>query len=185
MKHSYVFPADGFEEIEAVTPVDVLRRAGLDVKTVSISDSHVVTGAHGVKYTADMLMEEVTSEDIQWLILPGGMPGAENLYKCRRLCDMLRKHVAADGNVAAICAAPGVVLGQLGLLDGKEATCYPGFEGMLGEKCFHVPVPVVSARNVVTGNGPAAALSFSLAIVAATLGEGPAKEIASQMQYKK
>lgn len=185
MKHSFVFLADGFEEIEAVTPVDVMRRAGLDVKTVSITDSHVVTGAHGVKYTADMLISEVPSSDVQWLVLPGGMPGAENLYNCKALTDMLRRHAAEGGKIAAICASPGVVLGQLGLLDGKEATCYPGFEGMLGEKCFHVPVPVVSAENVVTGNGPAAALPFSLAIVAATLGEGHAKEIASQMQYPK
>lgn len=185
MKHSYVFLADGFEEIEAVTPVDVMRRAGLDVKTVSITDCHVVTGAHGVKYTADMLIGEVPSSDVQWLVLPGGMPGAENLYNCKALTDMLLKHAAEGGKIAAICASPGVVLGQLGLLDGKEATCYPGFESMLGEKCFHVPVPVVSAENVVTGNGPAAALPFSLAIVAATLGEGHAKEIASQMQMPK
>ena len=125
MKHSYVFLADGFEEIEAVTPVDVLRRAGLDVKTVSISDSHVVTGAHGVKYTADMLMEEVTSEDIQWLILPGGMPGAENLYKCRRLCDMLRKHVAADGNCARFAPPPEWCWVSLGCLTARRLPVIP------------------------------------------------------------
>lgn len=185
MKHSFVFLADGFEEIEAVTPVDVMRRAGLDVKTVSVSDKHVVTGAHGVKFTADMLLEDVDPIDMQWLVLPGGMPGAENLYNSGSLRKLLLDHAAAGGKIAAICASPGVVLGQLGLLDGKEATCYPGFEGLLGEKCFYVPVPVVSAENVVTGNGPAAALPFALAIVAATIGEGHAKEIASAMQMPK
>ena len=184
MKHSYVFLADGFEEIEAVTPIDVMRRAGLDVKTVSISNHSVVTGAHGVKYTADMLISEIEADEMLWLVLPGGMPGAENLYNCKALCELLIKHNAEGGKIAAICAAPAVVLGQLGLLAGKEATCYPGFESLFGDTCKHTPVSVAVTENIVTGNGPASALAFSYAIVAATLGESVAKDIASQMQYK-
>ena len=127
MKSSYLFLAPGFEEVEALTPVDVMRRAGIDVKTVSVTASRDVEGAHGVTVKADMTFDEADFSDCDWLVLPGGMPGATNLYECKPLCSLLLKHNAEGGHIAAICASPAVVLGGLGLLDGKEATCYPGF----------------------------------------------------------
>lgn len=127
MNTSYIFLAAGFEEIEALTVVDVMRRAGMDIKTVSITDSHTVIGAHGIPVTTDLLYDKTDFVTPEWLIIPGGMPGAENLSKFAPLNTLLINQ-SASGKIAAICAAPAVVLGPLGILDGKEATCYPGFE---------------------------------------------------------
>ena len=132
MRESYVFLADGFEEVEALTPVDVLRRAGMPVKTVSITSSLLVTGAHGVTVTADLIFNSTLFKDPAWLILPGGMPGASNLYDFDPLHGLLKNQFESKhGKIAAICASPAVVLGQMGLLKGREATCYPGFEDMM------------------------------------------------------
>ena len=127
MHRSFIFLAEGFEEIEAITPTDVLRRAGMDVKTVSITDRHQVTGAHGITVVADLTFDEANFENAEWLIIPGGLPGAENLHNFEPLNDLLRKQ-AVEGKIAAICASPAMVLAPLGLLDGKEATGYPGTE---------------------------------------------------------
>lgn len=183
MNKNYVFLAEGFEEIEAMTPVDVLRRAGLDVKMVSITDSRTVRGAHGVAVTADKLFTELDFSDANWLILPGGMPGAKNLYEFKPLQDVLIAHNSKKGNIAAICAAPAVVLGQLGILDGKYATCYPGFENYL-EKAMYRKDPVVSLNHVITANGPATALKFALAIIAAEIGYSAADDIGKQMMNR-
>lgn len=181
---SYVFLATGFEEIEAVTPVDVLRRAGMEVITVSVSENRNVTGAHGVTYVADVLMSETDFSDAQWLILPGGLPGATNLYDTPALRELLVKHAAAGGHVAAICASPAVVLAPLGLLDGKAATAYPGFEDALKAHGADArQAQAVVADNIITGNGPASSLPFALAIVAATCGEEKAREVAAGMLY--
>ncbi len=115
MHRSYIFLAEGFEEIEALTVVDVMRRAGMDVKTVAITSERVVTGAHGIPVTADLLFKEADFGGSEWLILPGGMPGSTNLAADEALCDLLKVH---KGKIAAICAAPGVVLAPLGLLEG-------------------------------------------------------------------
>ena len=130
MKESALFLAEGFEEIEAITVIDVLRRAEIPVKTVSITPSLQVKGAHGVVVEADTTFETVTADDFDFLILPGGMPGTKHLDENKKLNDWLLAHVGRGGRVAAICAAPSV-LGRLGLLKGKKATCYPGFESML------------------------------------------------------
>ncbi len=183
MKTSYIFLATGFEEIEAVTPIDILRRAGMNVKTVSVNpDSLKVTGAHGVTYIADIRMEQVSSSDADWLILPGGMPGASNLYGCEALRQMLHDHAAAGGNIAAICASPAVVLGQMGLLKGRRATCSPGFEQQCADAVY-LPEAVVTDGNIITGRGPATATPFALAIAAASQGKEKAAEVASGMLY--
>ena len=127
MNTSYVFLAPGFEEVEALTVIDVMRRAGMDVKTVSITDSRTVAGAHGIAVTADVVYEKTDFITPEWLILPGGMPGATNLSQYAPLNTLLLNQ-ANSGKIAAICASPAVVLAPLGILDGKEATCYPGFE---------------------------------------------------------
>lgn len=177
---SYVFLANGFEEIEALTVVDVMRRAGMPVKTVSINSGDEVVGAHGVVVKADMLVSQGDYSAAEWLVAPGGMPGASNLAACGVLCDALKAHNAKKGRIAAICAAPAVVLAPLGILDGKKATCYPSFEDHINESCL-VAEPVVVSDNVVTGNGPAAAMNFALAIVGLSHGEEQAFEIASGM----
>lgn len=180
MKESYIFLADGFEEVEALTPVDVLRRAGMPVKTVSITHSRQVTGAHGVMVTADLVYDPVIFTDPGWLILPGGMPGATNLYDFAPLGGLLKRHKEHGGRIAAICASPAVVLGQLGLLKGEKATCYPGFEH-LAEGARMIDSPVVVSHELVLGNGPANALVWSLAIVGKELGEDAARSVATGM----
>ena len=177
---NFVFLADGFEEVEALATIDVMRRAEMDVTTVSISADLVVTGAHGVKVCADALLQDVDSADADWLILPGGMPGATNLVNCEPLCAWLQRHHAAGGHVAAICASPSVVLAPLGILDGKKATCYPGME-QDGFGAEWVPEMAVTDGNVVTGRGPAAALDFGLAIVSCALGMESALDVATGM----
>ena len=180
MKESALFLAEGFEEIEAITVIDVLRRAEIPVKTVSITPSLQVKGAHGVVVEADTTFETVTADDFDFLILPGGMPGTKHLDENKKLNDWLLAHVGRGGRVAAICAAPSV-LGRLGLLKGKKATCYPGFESMLLGADF-TAAPVEVDGNAVTANGPAAAIRFALSLVTAIKGESLAREIAAAMQ---
>lgn len=181
MNTSYIFLAAGFEEIEALTVVDVLRRAGMDIKTVSITDSHTVIGAHGIPVKADVLYDKTDFLAPEWLIIPGGMPGAENLSKFAPLNTLLINQ-AVSGKIAAICASPGVVLGPLGILDGKEATCYPGFEEKMGD-AVRRDAPVVALDRLITANGPSSALRFALAIVANSMGEAVAQEVGAGMLF--
>ena len=177
MKTSYVFLADGFEEVEALSCVDLLRRANMDVKTVSIKETLQVTGAHGIKVIADITFTEGEfSGESLWLILPGGMPGAKNLSEHEKLCDLLV-------NIAAICASPAVVLAPLGILQNKKAVCYPGFETMM-QGCDIMSEQVVVDGNVITANGPASANAFALAIIAESLGSDAAQAVAQGMLLK-
>lgn len=182
MKKSYLFLANGFEEIEALATVDVLRRAGVPVTTVSINPTNEVEGAHGVVVNADTTISECDFEEIDWLILPGGMPGAKNLVECTPLTDLLKEHNKNGGRIAAICASPGVVLAPLGLLNGKKATCYPGFEnGLKAGGAVYTGLRVTVDGNFVTGNGPSSAIPFALTIAAETVGKEVAAEVASGM----
>lgn len=180
MTQSFVFLADGFEEIEAITTVDILRRAGMDVKTVAVaSDQYVVTGAHNIAVAADITLDEFDSTYARWLIIPGGMPGASNCAASAVLMNALKAHAQASKPIAAICAAPAVVLAEAGLLKGITATCYPGFEDKLKSAgAQFAEGRVVSDGNFVTANGPASAADFALAIVAQTCGQGVADDIA-------
>jgi 4-methyl-5(b-hydroxyethyl)-thiazole monophosphate biosynthesis len=176
----YVFLANGFEDIEALSVVDVLRRAGADVKTVSIYDTLHVTSSHGVTVVADMLFSQIEPTE-GFLILPGGMPGTTNLGAHSGLCALLQEHVAKGLPIAAICAAP-MVFGGLGLLEGKKAVCYPGCEGGLGGALVQ-PDAVVKDGNIITGKGPGVSINFALAIAAALVGEEKAQEIAKAMIF--
>lgn len=180
MKKSFVFLANGFEEIEALATVDVLRRAGIETKTVTISSSLQVTGAHGIEVKADISLTEIECNEKDIIVLPGGMPGATNLAECSQLCDLLKQHNNNGGLIAAICASPAVVLAPLGILDGKEATCYPGFESAFSN-CKKGFKPVVIDGNTITANGPATAIPFALAIVAQDISEEKAREVAEGM----
>lgn len=181
MKESFVFLADGFEEIEALTVVDVLRRAGMPVRTVSITSSTLVTGAHGVPVKADVLYDATFFTDPAWLILPGGLPGSTNLHDFAPLIGLLHNQFASkSGRIAAICAAPALVLGVEGFLKGRKATCYPGCQdSLMGAE--YVDARVVSDDKFVLGNGPSSALLWALAIVAAELGEEKMQSIANGM----
>jgi 4-methyl-5(b-hydroxyethyl)-thiazole monophosphate biosynthesis len=162
MKNLCVFLADGFEEIEALTPVDVFRRAGLPVLTVSVSDMHTVTGSHNIIVTADTTLSELDRENIEMIILPGGMPGASNLDKNLSLDKLIIDFANKSKPISAICAAP-MVLGKRGILKGKRATCYPGFEQYL-EGANYTSSLVEIDGNIITGKGPGAAFDFSYII---------------------
>lgn len=157
-----VLIADGFEEIEALTPVDMLRRAKADVKTVAIG-SKIAVGSHGIPIVCDMTKEEVELDKVTAVVLPGGMPGSLNLDACPFTDVILESVLKRGGRVAAICAAP-LVLGRRGLLEGKRATCFPGFEEEL-KGATVTGLDVVTDGNITTGRGMTVSLPFSEELV--------------------
>lgn len=181
MKTAILFLAQGFEEIEAVATTDVLRRAGVKVVTVAIGDDLNVVGAHDIVVQADALLGEVSLYDADALILPGGWPGAKNLSECKPLIEAVIKQHTEGGWVAAICAAP-FVLGVNGILEGKLATCYPGFEKDLHGAAF-VEKGVVVSDNVITARGPAFSIDFGLTIAEVLVGKEKAKDVAKGMLH--
>ena len=183
MAKVYVFLADGFEDVEALIPVDVLRRGGQDVVTVSVmDDSQTVESAHGVTMIADTWIGDCDLTDTDLLLLPGGMPGASNLYACEPLRQALVNQQEEGKMIAAICASPAVVLGQMGLLQGYRATCYPGFEQLLSGAEYTGELCTVDG-NIITGEGPAAAFPFAYALLAILQDEAKAQQIADGMRY--
>lgn len=177
----YVFFADGFEEIEAFASVDVLRRAELKVEMISVTGDEIVRGAHGISVFCDRSIENCDFFDASLLLLPGGMPGAQTLGECEDLKRALLKANEQGTCIAAICAAP-MVLGQLGLLKGKKATCYPGFEQYL-EGADYTAAMVERDGQIITGKGPAAALPFAFALVRHLAGEAKEKALKEGMCY--
>lgn len=180
----YVFLADGFEEIEALTPVDCLRRCGAEVATVSISQGTEVLGARGIIVRADTTLEELTasglSEKPEALVLPGGMPGTKNLAACDGLRSLLLRYADDDEVlIAAICAAPSV-LGELGLLRGRRAVCYPGYEKAL-EGAYPATDRVIRDGNRITAVAAGAAEEFALALASALRGGEAAGQLRSSM----
>ena len=181
MKTIFVFLADGFEEIEAITPIDVLRRAGLNVQTVSVMDKQTVSGAHGIPMVADKMFADIHFEDAEMLLLPGGLPGATNLDAHQGLSNMIMAFASEEKPLSAICAAPSV-LGVNGLLRGKQATCYPGFE----DKLLDAQVTkegVVTDGKIITSKGMGTAIDFAAAIIAVLCGEETAQNVLSAIQY--
>ena len=177
----YLFLANGFEEIEALCPLDLLRRAGLPVTTVGIGGD-MITGSHGITVAADIPEGMYADSTPDMLILPGGMPGAKNLDESR-VVDVALKAGARNGSyLAAICAAP-MVLGHLGLLKGKRAVCYPGFEGELHGASL-ADAPVVTDGNVTTAMGMGAAISFGAELVRLVSSEETARQMLSAICYK-
>ena len=158
----YMFLADGFEETEAIAALDMRRRGGLDIRTVGV-DKISVTGSHGITVVADIAGNELSDEIPEGVILPGGMPGTINLESSEIVTSLLKKTYDNGGLVAAICAAPSV-LGHLGLLSGKKAVCYPGFEGELHGAELESSKTVTDG-NVITACGAGAAIEFGLEVV--------------------
>jgi len=179
MKQLLLFLAPGFEEIEAVTTIDVLRRAGLNVASVSITGDLKVVGAHDIAIEADCLYPEIDFSNAEMLILPGGMPGTKNLNVHEGLKTALSNFARAGKPIAAICAAP-MILGQLGILDGKEAACYPGNEVYLKGATLSEYM-VVQDGSIITASGPGVAAEFALQIVTFFLGIEKTEEIAKAL----
>ncbi len=176
-----IFLAEGFEESEALLPLDILRRGGLDAITVSVTSDRIVKSSHGVQVVADALISEISAEDVQMIILPGGLPGATNLDECQSLDKMIMDFASKGKSLAAICAAP-MVYGKRGLLRGKKATCYPGFDKYL-DGAEYTGVLVECVDNFILGKGPAAAAEFGFAILEKLAGREKANEVRKGMLY--
>ena len=173
-----VFFANGFEEIEALTVVDILRRANVDVDMVSITKEKKVTGSHGITVEMDKLIEEVDFEQTDMIVLPGGMPGTVNLEACEPLMKQVDAFYKAEKYIAAICAAPSI-FGHRGMLQGKKACSNPGFESHL-EGADVKKEPAVVAGHIITSRGMGTAISFGLAILEQLEG----KDAVTQMKDK-
>ena len=185
MKGTYVFLADGFEVSEALTAVNMLRRGGVNVKTVSIYDDRIVTSSNRIPVIADMAFGEFKASTTfgaclptDVMIFPGGMPGSSNLAAFGKLMDIMKDHYSEGGTVAAICAAPSVVLSLLPDIEGKKMTCYDGFEEALAAKgAEYIKEGVVTDGNIITGRGPGWAVEFGLAILAHVKGQETADKV--------
>lgn len=181
MSKVYAFLADGFEETEAIAVIDLIKRAGISLEMVSITGTYDVTGTHDIKIEADSLVEEIDIDDADMLFLPGGLPGTINLATCGTLCDAIKKYNKEGKMLAAICAAPSV-FGTLGILEGKKATCYPGFEEKL-KGAEYVDDKAVRDGNIITARGMGAAIELGFEIIRAFMGDEKVKEISESIRY--
>lgn len=176
------FMAQGMEEVECLTVVDILRRGGVEVQTVALSGKKKVTGSHQIPVKADVKFKKADFSDSDLLFLPGGVPGVPNLMASKKLAKVLKAHAKAGKRLAAICAAPSV-LGHLGLLRGKKATCFPGWQKYL-EGAEYTGEGVVTDGLVTTGKGLGYAIDFALELLRLLKGEATADEIKARIQYK-
>jgi len=172
--------ANGFEEIETMTIIDVLRRAQIDVIVASIDEKHV-TGAHGVVVMTQTLISQVRENELDMVILPGGMPGADNLRKCKILRDIIQKLNVANKPIGAICAAPWVLY-EMGVLKDNY-TCYPSFEERISRGEYHRNKNIVNDQNIITATGPATAMEFALEIVKALKGKEIYQQVKSRLLF--
>jgi len=182
MKKALLILAEGFEEIEAVTPVDLLRRAGILVTVAALGDLIIVKGTRGLEVQADCLFNEVES-DFDALILPGGGNGANNLASSEKVLSLIEKMNREGSLIAAICASSAVVLGKTDVLSGKRATCYPGCEVDFRSDVIYVEESVVIVDNIITSRGPGTASEFSLAIIKVLLDDNSAISISKKTLF--
>lgn len=181
-KKSYIFLAPGVEEIEAMATIDALRRADIPVVAVAVDTTLQIKGATGQTILADSLISEIDTSDADWLIVPGGVPGAPNLKASKAVTDILLNHYKKGGRIASICAGPAVVLAPLGILQGKKATCYPGLGNAINENGGkYVKERVVKAPALITSEGPGTTLPFAIEIIRETKGNKTADETAASM----
>lgn len=182
MSRAAVFFGTGYEEIEALTVVDILRRAGVETSMVSVMGDRSVVGSHDVKVGMDALIDEVDFDKIDVIVLPGGMPGTKNLEACETLMKQVDDFAAKDKIVAAICAAPSI-LGHRGLLRGKKACSFPTFESHL-EGAEVLQQPAVIDGNIITGRGMGTAIPFGLAVLEKLQGKEAAQKMAETIVFK-
>lgn len=181
MSRVYIFLADGFEEVEGLTVVDLLRRAGIEIITVSIKDTREVVSSHGITLYADTVFGNTDFSDADMLVLPGGMPGTLNLGNFGPLVGLLQDFYGKGKKLAAICAAPSV-FAELGFLKGRKATSYPSFMDKLSEAEV-TEKPVVVDGNITTSRGVGTAIDFALSLITQLEGEKKAEEIARSIVY--
>lgn len=182
MARVYIFLANGFEEIEGLTVVDLLRRANVDIQMVSIEESIQVTGSHNITVNADCLYKDAKFDDADMLVLPGGMPGTINLLHHAGLVEKIKEFHKNGKWLAAICAAPSV-LGACGVLTGKKACCYPGFEDkLLGATIEYQPV--IHDGNVITSRGMGVANDFGLKLIEVLESKSLADEVKQSVLYE-
>ena len=181
MKKAAVFFGEGFEEVEALTQVDLLKRAGIDVVMVSITDNEFVKGTHGVTIKCDMSIDKNKLKDADAIILPGGMPGTLNLKNHDGVRYVVKQYAKEGRYVGAICAAP-TILKSLGVLEGRRATCYPGVEDEM-EDVVLTETAVVVDENIITSQGVGTAIDFGLKLIEILDGEEKAKEIADSIVF--
>lgn len=177
----YMILANGFEEIEAIEPLDILRRGGVDIKTVSIMDTKTVKGAHGIDVNADILVNDINLDDMDMVILPGG-GGYELLDASNEVHAILNHAVAYNKYIAAICASPSII-GKKMFLSGKKATCYPGFE----KYCYDAEMTDKKAVRdglIITGKGPGAASDFGFMLLSILKDDATANKLRADMQYE-
>ena len=183
MAKVYEFLANGFEEIEGLAPVDILRRGGVDIKTVSVTGTEWVETSHGVTIKADLKFEDIASfEDADMLMIPGGMPGSTNLNEHEGVRQALIAQHKAGKRIGAICAAP-MVLASTGILEGKKATCYPGFEQYFDENTEYPATLFQEDGNVITGEGPAATLPYAYKILSYFVSKETVAALQDGMMY--
>lgn len=182
MKKIAVHLAEGFEEIEAISIIDVLRRAAFEVNIVSVTGNFIVTGSHNIKVMADALFESIDYNLVDMIVLPGGMPGSTNLNLHKPLKQQILNFHENGKPLGAICAAP-LVFGNLGILKGKKATCYPGFENEL-KGATTTENYVEQCGTIITGKGAGVAIDFALKIVEMFKGKELANELAEKMIVK-
>ena len=180
-KKVYIFLADGFEDIEGLTVVDLMRRADIDIKTVSIRDSNEITTSHGIRMQTDLVFTETDFADADMLVLPGGMPGTLNLKNHDGVRYVVKQYAKEGRYVGAICAAP-TILKSLGVLEGRRATCYPGVEDEM-EDVVLTETAVVVDENIITSQGVGTAIDFGLKLIEILDSEEKAKEIADSIVF--
>ncbi len=180
MKKTFLFLANGFEELEAIGVADVLLRGGVELRTVSLADGLQVKGAHGIEMTADIAFSQLKEEEAECLIFPGGMPGAQNIADHKEVIALLQRHYDKGRHVAAICAAPALVLSQLKAGRQLRMTCYPGFEKYLPDVVVSTDGVVVDGK-VITGKGPGFAVQFGMTVLEHIRSAAAAKEVATGM----
>lgn len=179
----YILLAEGFEEAEALVPADLLRRSGAQVSLTGVAGQTVV-GAHGISVNCDLTVDQVKREDMELLVLPGGLPGVTNIADSAAAVELIRFAVDNGRYLAAICAAPSMLLGPMGILNGRKATCYPGTEGTMEGADAQKGQSVVADGTFVTGEGPGAAFEFGLKLVEVLKGADAAKQVGSDACWR-
>ena len=181
MKKVYLFLAYGYEEVETITIVDLLRRARIEAVTVSITENNIVTGAHLIPIITDIKLDENRFRRAEAIILPGGQPGVDNVYACEKVLNLIREKYNDGKIIGAICAAP-IILGRMGLLEGKKATCYPGCEDELKGAIISDEKVCVDG-NIVTSRGVGTAIDFALELIRLLEGEEKAAEVKASILF--
>ena len=183
LKKAYILLATGFEEIEAVSIIDILRRAGVEIETISISENRQISGAHNIEILADTLFDETDFSNGDMLIFPGGQPGTDNLNSQKKIKKLIQTYYGQQKYIAAICAAP-LIFGEMGLLQGKKAVCYPGYEDrLLGAEIAQNECVVVDG-NIITSKGAGTAIEFALKLVEILVGQETAEILKKKMIVK-